>query len=874
MVKNYFFLFVALTISSAIFAQQNVIATLELPTNNSIRFNKFLLNPTFSFVKEEYSQASFFNRRQWTGFENAPTLYLGTFTGKIEDNSRFGVALHQQDYGIISTFGVVGNYAYGVELDREAYLTFGANLYYYNSGLNTGKVVANDVDPLLNGIKSSSLIALKPGINYGTEFIDFGVSINNLFLYDFKTSKLVKNDKGQSFVGHFMYTGQLDLEGILEESKITGLVQAEKKKDGFGISCNAMLNAPNAGLAQAGYSSCYVVSAGVGVYIKKQFAIGYTFEKSLGNFSTAGPTHEITLAYMFKKYDDERYFEKEAPVFAAQNRVVRKTAQEIADEKNKAELVQAERDRIAAQDAVRKKAQAEALAEKQRLEQDALNARKIADAKALAEANAEKDRLAKLNQDKENAEKIALEAANAKAEQDRLAKEQANADAQEKARLAAEKKEADRLAQEKSAKAKAEQDKLNKEAADKLKADALAAAQEKARLATEKKEAEKLALEAIIKEKAEKARLALEETKRLKAEADAAAKAKADALVNEKAEAARLKAEADKALANKAQQEKEAKEAERLAAINAEKEKAEKERIALEKIQSLKDANSKALDEYKKELDIKNKQSDKLVSSLDSIVKSKEKELQDFKNGESTSIDKARALTAQLENLKGSIAGNKAVYDKLISDFEQKNNQRLKDVKSKGISDADAKELNDYYANTLADLKSKRKKLDDLEKNSNLRIEQIKVEREAERLRRIKLAEFDDLKKREAAEQKVLEEKIRSQGGTVPVDSNKPKTIMPSRPNRGIEIVKKSAGLETGSYLVLDTFKDAETRDQFMVDAGKSGIQGLQTFYNVLDSTYYVYSEKFDEMQKAVEASKVKSNNEYKANMFVIKVVD
>jgi type IX secretion system PorP/SprF family membrane protein len=931
MVRNYLYTFLLLLFVQAIIAQENAITTIALPVNNSMRFNKFLINPTFSFVKEEFSQASFFNRRQWTGFENAPNLYLASFTSNIDDNSRFGVALNQQDFGVLTNFGGAVNYAYNVELDRDVNLTFGANLYYFNSGLNTGKIVASQAnDPLLTAPKSS-LVAFKPGINYGTEFVDFGLGINNLFLYDFNTSKVVKSDQSQTITGHFMYTGMLNnAEGILEDSKFTGLVQAEKLQKGFGYSANALLHAPNAGWAQAGYTSVYGASVGIGVYIKQRFAIGYAFEKSFGNFSRAGATHEITLAYMFKKYDDESWGDG-PPSYASNNNYqapVKTQAQKDLEKKTR-ELEEADKERLAAQERVRKQAQAQALAEakeKERLAAEAKaralaeaeanakaeaeeKARLLAEEKAKAETNAlaarkaEDDAKAKAKADAEareqalaNAKLKAQEEADAKAkalaeaeardkaqaEEKAAAEAKAQAAAEEKARLLAEEKaraqeEADAKAKalaDAQAKAKAdaeEQARLLAEEKAKALADAKAKAQadaeEKARLVAEQKakaqaeadaKAQALA-EAQEKAKAdaeEKARLLAEEKAKAQAEADAKAKALADAQAKAKADAeekARLLAE-EKA---RAQAEADAK-AKALADAQA-KAKAEAEEKArlLAEAQNAQRLKDKELEEKQKALEARNKESEKLLSDLDALVKDRDKDLKDFIEGKATSIDAAKQAAANLEKVKTDIAKNKQATDQLITDFENKQKTL------KGSEDAQVSER------ILSELKSKQARLIELEQDADNRLTFIKQEKEKERLRKIKLADFktrDQLKKEE---EEALRKKIEASGGKVA--SKDPKNIE-VKEDRGVRLLKKSAEVPVGVYLVLDTFRDAESQNEFISDATASGIQGIKSFYNLADSTYYVYSDTYDDLGAAVAASKNKGNSPYKVNMFVVQV--
>ena len=152
-------------------------------------------------------------------FENAPQTYLFSYSGRFRENIGAGLGLFQQNYGVLTTFGGVLNFAYNAVLDREQNLTFGMNLAFYKSGLNEGSIITNFPDPSLNDIPSNSVLAINPGINYGTAFFDFGVSINNLVSYNLKSNQMIKDNPEQSIQAHIMYTGYLNGRGFFDQSK-------------------------------------------------------------------------------------------------------------------------------------------------------------------------------------------------------------------------------------------------------------------------------------------------------------------------------------------------------------------------------------------------------------------------------------------------------------------------------------------------------------------------------------------------------------------------------------------------------------------------------------------------------------------------------
>ncbi|MCB4800035.1 PorP/SprF family type IX secretion system membrane protein, partial [Neotamlana laminarinivorans] len=516
------------------------VVAFQLPVRNGLRFNKFNINPTFSFVREQNKYISITNKREWVGFTDAPQTYLFSYNGRFKENIGAGVSLFQQNYGVMTTFGGVLNMAYNAVISRNQNLTFGINLGAYSSGLNEGNVVINFDDPSLQNIQSNTVISINPGINYGTTFLDFGVSLNNIVAYNFTTSKMLEDNPEQSIQGHIMYTGYMDSRGFFDESKFTAFARTELKKETTVVSGIVMLTVPKGIWGQVGYNTLYGASGGIGFNITNTIAVEYNYEKAIGDLASFGSSHELTLAYKFKDNnrflysgddDEEALLKSNKRKSSSSNRKPKaKTAAQIEAERakrieaaaqRKAEAeAKAEQRRIAA-------AKAKEEAEAKRLELEAQQKRKVeqtskaeqerlaAEAKSKAEAEAEAKRLAQ--------ERAEAEAAAAKAEQERLA-----AEAKSKAEAEA---EAKRLAQERAeaeaAAAKAEQERLAAEAKSKAEAEA-----EAKRLAQERAEAEAAAA------KAEQERLAAE----AKSKAEAEAEAKRLAQERAEAEAAAAKA--------------------------------------------------------------------------------------------------------------------------------------------------------------------------------------------------------------------------------------------------------------------------------------------------------------------------------------------
>ncbi|MFV8374265.1 PorP/SprF family type IX secretion system membrane protein [Flavobacterium sp. LB1P71] len=559
------------------------VVSFSLPIRNSLKFNKFLINPTFSFVREQTTNISFYNKRQWVQFDDAPQTYLASYSGRFRENEGIAIGLFQQNYGVLTTFGAVANFAHNVILQEDSNLTFGMNVGFYKSGLNKSKVITNYSDPSLENIPSNSLIMVNPGINYGTAFLDFGLSVNNLILYNLKTSKIIEDDPEKSIEAHIMHTGYLDTYGFFDKSKFSALLKTEFKKDKTILSGLMMFAIPKGVWAQAGYNTVYGMSGGIGMNITPKISIEYNFEKATGNLSNFGSSHEIVFAYKFKSNsyyygDDEEEGSIITPVEARKSRSVAPKESAILSPIDAQRLKELKLAMIAEKEEIRlfklkeiaearaklaadNKAKLDAAASAKHVDAAAIKAKLIADAaakaklttnlqviaKPLTEAKAKLDPTSKPKADALAQAKLAadakakLAAAKAKAlTQAKLASDaKVKADADVQAKLVADAKvKADVIAQAKSAadvKAKADADMQAKlVAAAKAKADVLA--QEKLAADTKAK-ADALAQTKLAAAKAKADALT-------QAKLVAAAKAKADVLAQEKL-AADTKAKAD-----------------------------------------------------------------------------------------------------------------------------------------------------------------------------------------------------------------------------------------------------------------------------------------------------------------------------------------
>ncbi len=777
---NLFIILIFFCATQFTYSQEDGVASLAIPVRNSLKFNRFNINPTFSFVRESNKYISFTNKREWVQFDDAPLTYLASYSGRFRENIGVGVGLFQQNFGVLTSFGGILNFAYNVRLQQESNLTFGLNLGFYKSGVNDGNVLTNVPDPSLNNMPSNFLLSISPGVNYGTQFFDFGLSVNNLVQYNLKASELIEENPQQSIQAHLMYTGYMDARGFFDESKFSTLIRSEFKKDQTIISGIAMLTVPKGIWGQVGYNTTYGISGGIGINITEQIAVEYNFEKAIGDLETFGASHEITLAYRFK--NKERYYyggdDEETAIIIPKksNRVLAKPSKNIGDRAKRVEA--------------KAKADEEARIKEEQLETIALGTKvkKEEEAQQVAQAKADEDARIK----EEQLEAIALAA---KVKKEEEAKQVAQAKADEDARIKEEQLEAIILA----AKVKKEEEAQQK---------AKAKADEEARIKEEQ-------LEAII--------LATKVKKEEEARLVVAAEEKVKRSITHKDETA----------------------------------------VSMFSITELAKAS-------------KLKQED-LLSRLDLAVERKNKDLEALKEENDLSEQGIyqepkpfKSITAQnraLEALKIEVDYTISERNKNILELEQQYNDRHKTISNK--NDA----TNQYYRAAIQQLKEEQEQSLRSQVTLVSRLERIDVDLEFERNRRIKRALYDNEEDRyEKDRARLVQIKQNTGIGSNQLFKEEDFDFGEERVLDNIQIVKDVKNVDEGYYMVLAVHSDVNKRDKFLTKAISAGRENIDFFYDLNSSKYFIYYEKFSNIEAAKKAMQSNKGRPYNRKLSIVKI--
>ncbi|QCX01890.1 type IX secretion system membrane protein PorP/SprF [Aggregatimonas sangjinii] len=304
-------LIVFLSFTANVQAQENdPVLPYRVAPQNLLKFNRFLINPTFTTVREDKSYVNLLHRNQSVQFQDNDQTYFLSYSGRIGDKSGLGLSLYSQRIGPISNIGVLANYAYGIKLSDKSNFTFGGNLAYYSTGLNRNGVdVVDQDDFLLNGTEDSNILSFQPGFNISYGKFDFGAFAENLIEYNLKTSESLSDFADKGYSAHLQYTHPFDKSsGLLENARLMPLARVRMnsqrvrstEENDLTYGGSLILDLPKLGWLQGGYDSFYGASVGAGFNINKRLSLGYSVEKGFVNdFDNLGVTHEISFAYSF-----------------------------------------------------------------------------------------------------------------------------------------------------------------------------------------------------------------------------------------------------------------------------------------------------------------------------------------------------------------------------------------------------------------------------------------------------------------------------------------------------------------------------------------------------------------------------------------------
>ena len=337
--NNIQFTLIMLVLFCTVLGLQSVQAQEQAPTlgtkstyHNQLFFNRFLINPTFSLVRENKSYINLLHRNQYATFEDNDQNYFLGFSNKLNETTALGASVYSQWSGVVQEFGFNANYAKAIRLSDKNQLTFGTNLTYFTEGIDRNRIVTADADNRIEESQKESQIAIQPGITLSMGQFDFGVYATDLFKYNQTTNEFTTNLGTKTVKASVQYTYEfMQNRGLLANARLMPLVQVGQDVDGsMNYIGSMLLDLPDYGWFQTNFDMEYGLSAGLGFNLSKKMSLGYLLERDIANKEAdLGWNHEVTLAYTLDREHNAKGLFAEGSEDAKVDRIVRNYEEQI-----------------------------------------------------------------------------------------------------------------------------------------------------------------------------------------------------------------------------------------------------------------------------------------------------------------------------------------------------------------------------------------------------------------------------------------------------------------------------------------------------------------------------------------------------------------
>jgi len=277
----------------------------QLPEFSQYLYNDFLLNPAIAGTKD-YAPVTLSARMQWVGFNNAPTMQIGSINGALTKNVGLGLTVTNVTTGPISNTSMQLAYSYRIKLNENTRLSFGIAPMLIQQSLQKDKLTLdNQNDNTFNRISGKTMIAdANAGVYlYGKKYF-VSLSVPQLLENKVRLGDALFTERLRRT---YVLYGGYDF-AVKEKFVLTPSILVKAIEGGAPIQVDVNFKATYnklvwLGLSFRGSSSqspSEVAIASIGV-MKYNFVFGYSYDYSLSSISTySSGSHEVFLTYKIR----------------------------------------------------------------------------------------------------------------------------------------------------------------------------------------------------------------------------------------------------------------------------------------------------------------------------------------------------------------------------------------------------------------------------------------------------------------------------------------------------------------------------------------------------------------------------------------------
>ncbi|KAF2329338.1 LysM peptidoglycan-binding domain-containing protein [Flavobacterium nitrogenifigens] len=295
---------------------------------------------------------------------------------------------------------------------------------------------------------------------------------------------------------------------------------------------------------------------------------------------------------------------------------------------------------------------------------------------------------------------------------------------------------------------------------------------------------------------------------------------------------------------------------------------------------------------------------DVLMAKLDSLVNSMNDDLKELKRMDILNVEESKRLEKQSSEginktnelssqLKKELAENRKVYAGLMNKVEKIAVEENQEYKKK-IRESEKKANTEPLQQRLSLEEINRYKEDQQkgdEKNQLLiaKIDSLDNQKKIEVKRHISKASYYSMEARKFDDKLALvklkkyqDEAVKKHKKNNSVENSKTISLEemkqelkdnPLRPDKTVkvEVYDNLREVSNGYYLVLGIFTDAVDRDKLIMKLIDSGDFNASFFFNINSLSYYVYSDKFENMEEVLYKCKKKEEDELYKEIIIAK---
>jgi LysM repeat protein len=296
---------------------------------------------------------------------------------------------------------------------------------------------------------------------------------------------------------------------------------------------------------------------------------------------------------------------------------------------------------------------------------------------------------------------------------------------------------------------------------------------------------------------------------------------------------------------------------------------------------------------------------DILMAKLDSLVTSMNNDLKELKRMEILNVEESKRLEKQSSEginktnelssqLKKELAENRKAYAGLMNKVEKIAVEENQEYKKK-IRESEKKSNTEPLQQRLSLEEIKRYKIEQErgdEKNQLLiaKIDSLDTQKKIEVKRHISKASYYGMEARKFDDKLALiklkkyqDEAVKKQKKNGAGENSKTISLQemkqelkdnPLRPDKTVkvEVYDNLREVSNGYYLVLGIFTDAVDRDKLIMKLIDSGEFNASFFFNINSLSYYVYADKFENMEEVLYKCKKKEEDELYKEIIIAKV--